>query len=152
MPNQDILYIEQLHNLMKFKPYLLDVRTKKEYCEKHLCSAINIETPIPPLKKEDLNLLQKKLIKLGIKNKHSLIFVYCKKGIRANYAKNILQKLGYVNVLSLGGITTEPLKSIIENKISSIDKKYIKLCDCKNSPVLYKNKTKNKTKHFLENF
>ena len=129
-PNQDITSMAQFYNLIKFEPYLLDVRTKEEYCQNHLCSAINIETPLPPLKQKNLKDLQKKLINLGI-NKHSLIFVYCKKGIRANIAKNILQQLGYVNVMSLGGITTEPLKSAMDGKMTSFNKQYIKICNCK---------------------
>ncbi len=129
--NQDVTSMAQFHNLMRFQPYLLDVRTKEEYCQAHLCSSINIETPKPPLKLKDKKKLKQDLINVGIKNKHVLIFVYCKLGIRANTAKNILKKLGYVNVMSLGGIETEPLKSALEGKMSSFNRQYIKICDCK---------------------
>jgi len=43
--------------------------------------------------------------------KNKLIMVYCKKGVRAGLAKNILRMLGYRNVISLGGVDTEPLRS-----------------------------------------
>jgi rhodanese-related sulfurtransferase len=127
MAKQDITSMPQFYNLMKFQPYLLDVRTEEEYCQSHLCSAINIDMSTPKL----LHDIEKRLIKYGITNKHALLFVYCKRGIRANSAKTILQKLGYKNVMSLGGIETEPLKSAMNGEMTTLNKQYIKICKCK---------------------
>lgn len=126
---QDIHNLEQLHNLMRYNPFLLDVRTIEEYCRMHICSAIHIKTPKPPLKDKDMKELENKLKSIGIKDKNKMIIVYCKLGIRAGIAKNVLEQIGYTNVKSLGGIETEPLKSILSGKINS---PYLKVCQCSN--------------------
>ena len=72
---------------------LLDVRTVKEYEEKHLKSAINI-----PVQKLDssLNRLEK------IKSKP--IMVYCRSGSRSIKASRILEKNGFTPLNVEGGI------------------------------------------------
>lgn len=125
MISQDIHSAKKLNNLLQYKPFLLDVRTKKEFCHRHLCSAINVETPVPPLSNKDILELENRLKKLGI-NKNSVIIIYCKLGIRANRAKNILKNIGYNNVYSLGGIETQPLQSLLKSNINSS----IKFCKC----------------------
>lgn len=130
MAKQDIHTIDELHTILKkHKPYLLDVRTIEEYCNGHICSATNIQTPKPPLKDVDRMNLENKLLNIGINNKNALIIVYCKLGIRANIAKNILKEIGFTNVMSLGGIDTQPLKSIITGTVKS---PYLKVCYCSN--------------------
>ncbi|GIT97697.1 rhodanese-like domain-containing protein [Sulfurovum sp. TSL1] len=72
---------------------LLDVRTVKEYEEKHLKNAINI-----PVQKLDssLNRLEK------VKSKP--ILVYCRSGSRSIKASRILDKYGFTPLNVEGGI------------------------------------------------
>lgn len=72
---------------------ILDVRTPKEFAEKHIPNAINVpnETigsePVPELPSED-----------------QLILVYCRSGNRSKQASKKLAALGYTNVYEFGGI------------------------------------------------
>ena len=70
---------------------LLDVREDFEYAGGHLENAINI-----PL--EDL---EKRLNEL---NKDNKIIVYCLSGTRADIALEILEKNGFNNIYTFGGI------------------------------------------------
>ena len=92
---------------------LLDVRTKEEYAKEHIKGAINI--PYSKIKKE------KKLLEQLIKNKkNKIIVVYCRTGRRSAIAKNILNKMGYSNVINHGGINTwkkvKETKTILKTK------------------------------------
>ena len=71
---------------------VIDVRTRDEYGYNHLQGAINI-----PL--QEVN--QK--IDRYVKDKSTVIIVYCKSGGRSKKACNKLQKLGYSNVYNLDG-------------------------------------------------
>lgn len=110
---QDIYTTDQFIQLLKYDPYILDIRTVDEYCSGHLCGSINIVTPVPPLSSEALSQLEQDLAGVCIRGRDSPIIVYCKRGKRAGISKNILHNLGYTNVLSMGGIEDEPLKSIM---------------------------------------
>ena len=76
---------------------LLDVRTKEEYDEKHIKDAINIP-----------------LASIGDKMPDELpdldenIYVYCRSGNRSHQAARRLNKLGYTNVIDIGGINSWP--------------------------------------------
>ena len=72
---------------------LLDVRTKEEYDEKHIKGAILI--PSAELENK---------VTTEIPDKEHKIFVYCRTGIRAKAACEILKDLGYTNIYNLGGI------------------------------------------------
>lgn len=72
---------------------LLDVRTIREYEDKHLKNAINI--PVKMLS-SSLNELQK------VKNKR--IVVYCRSGSRSIKASRILEKNGFTPLNVEGGI------------------------------------------------
>lgn len=72
---------------------LLDVRTWTEYDEGHIPGAIcipneNIKTQEP----EELP------------NKEQRIYVYCRSGNRSKRAADKLSKLGYQNIIEIGGI------------------------------------------------
>jgi rhodanese-related sulfurtransferase len=121
---KDIRNINELYKYIINKPYILDIRSKKEYNEKHLCGSININIPLPPLKYRDAKKIEKNIKEKNIP-KEEIILVYCKKGYRAGLTKKIMENMGYKNVISLGGIIEEPLKSIIENKNEN---KKIKIC------------------------
>lgn len=71
--------------------YIIDVRTPEEFTDGHYEGAINHE----------LLLLEEELMPEYPKNAH--IYVYCRRGIRAEKAKNILVKNGFTNIVNLGG-------------------------------------------------
>ena len=69
---------------------VIDIRPRDEYATKHLTGAINI-----PLHEID------EKIKYMVRQKSSVIIVYCKHGARSKKAVAKLQKLGYENVYNL---------------------------------------------------
>lgn len=91
---------------------LLDVRTQDEYCHGHLCGSWLVPTPLPPLSTAEMqrfkSILSSRLS--GVQHSHP-IMVYCKLGIRAGIARDILAEMGFTNVISLGGAKTT-LKNI----------------------------------------
>ena len=87
----EISYDEAI-NLINEHPnevILVDVRSKQEYNEGHLTGAICI-----PL--YDIN----KITNI-IKDRDSIIILYCKSGIRSRKAAKILKDLCYMNVYSI---------------------------------------------------
>ena len=72
---------------------ILDVRTKEEYNEGHIPKAISI-----PNEKIDNRVTQE------LPNKEQMIFIYCYSGKRSKQAALKLTKLGYTNLIDLGGI------------------------------------------------
>ena len=71
---------------------IIDVRSNQEYMEGHLQNAINI--PV-------YNLINK--IKLIIKDKNTIIVLYCQTEKRSIKAKKILENIGYTNIYILKG-------------------------------------------------
>ena len=71
---------------------LIDVRTKKEYEEGHIPNAILIELD----KIEDIVDI--------ISDKNKKIYLYCRSGRRSQIAADIVNKLGYINAINIGGI------------------------------------------------
>lgn len=125
--DQDIFKVDTLVELIKkYEPYVIDVRSMTEYCSCHICGAHNINTPLPPLYPSDVRRLEKKLSEICVRGRDSLIIVYCKLGKRAGLAKRLLIKMGYSNVLSLGGVDENPLKKIMEGGNGG----KIRLCQC----------------------
>lgn len=112
--------------LHKHDAVLLDVRTYKEFCQGHLCGATLIPTQLPPLSnREKRNLKDQLRLALdGVPIDHPII-VYCKKGIRAGIAKDLLQQLGYEYVMVLGGVEVAPL-----NKVMSGEMPVLSVCGC----------------------
>ncbi len=80
---------------------LLDVRTREEYEEGHIEGAILI--PLDVLKDEVSDI---------IKDKDTMVFVYCRRGNRSNTAAGILSDLGYLNVYDMGGIIDWPYEVV----------------------------------------
>lgn len=72
---------------------ILDVRTLEEYREKHIPDAINI--PNETIGAEEIPELP---------DKDQLILVYCRSGNRSKQASEKLAKLGYTNIVEIGGI------------------------------------------------
>lgn len=70
---------------------VIDVRTEKEYNEGHLENAINI--PYAEIGEK---------INAHVKDKEEKIIVYCRSGRRSGIAKNILEEMGYKNIINAG--------------------------------------------------
>ena len=85
------------HELVAKGALLLDVRTPKEFGEKHLDGALNV--PV-----DDLPGRLAEIEKLSAGDKQKPIVVYCKSGGRAGRAKAALLEAGFGRVTNLGGI------------------------------------------------
>ena len=72
---------------------ILDVRTIDEYNEGHIPNAICV--PNETIKNDIVNKLP---------NKEQLILIYCRSGNRSSQAASKLAKLGYTNLIDIGGI------------------------------------------------
>ena len=91
---QQISMDEALSQMAEEENYiLLDVRTIEEYEEKHIPGAINIANET--IGKEDIPALP---------DKDQRIYVYCRSGNRSKQAAEKLVKLGYTNIVEIGGI------------------------------------------------
>ncbi|MGN0179234.1 MAG: rhodanese-like domain-containing protein [Monoglobaceae bacterium] len=84
---------EEARKLIKSGAVLVDVRTAKEYSERHLDGAINIPYT-------DIHGVADKFIS----DKLTPVIVYCATGKRSLQAKNSLDYLGYKRVYYLGGV------------------------------------------------
>lgn len=83
---------------------LLDVRTKGEYESGYIPRAINI--PLSDIDEKIISFLP---------DKSQMILVYCRSGNRSREASDKLSKLGYSNVLEIGGINAWK-GEIVKNK------------------------------------
>ena len=72
---------------------LLDVRTKEEFSEGHIPNAVNL-----PNETIGTAMLPQ------LPDKDQRIFVYCRSGNRSRQAAAKLVKLGYTNMIEIGGI------------------------------------------------
>ena len=70
---------------------LLDVRTREEYADGRIPGSIN------------LSLQQIDRIKKVVPDKKKSVYVYCLSGARSRQAKRYLERIGYINVVDLGG-------------------------------------------------
>ena len=84
---------------------ILDVRTAQEYSEKHIPGAINIANE--SIGTEDISELP---------DKDQLILVYCRSGNRSKQASEKLVKLGYTNIIEIGGINSCPGETVNGDK------------------------------------
>ena len=84
---------------------ILDVRTAQEYSEKHIPGAINIANE--SIGTEDIPELP---------DKDQLILVYCRSGNRSKQASEKLVKLGYTNIVEVGGINSWPGETVAGDK------------------------------------
>lgn len=84
---------------------ILDVRTAQEYSEKHIPGAINIANE--SIGTEDIPELP---------DKDQLILVYCRSGNRSKQASEKLVKLGYINIVEIGGINSWPGETVADDK------------------------------------
>ena len=77
----------------RVNPILIDVRTKAEWDDGYVETAIHL-----PLDK----ILDS--IEGVIEDKEQVIYLYCKSGNRSGQAEIALQSIGYVNAKNIGGI------------------------------------------------
>ena len=84
---------------------ILDVRTAQEYSEEHIPGAINIANE--SIGTEDISELP---------DKDQLILVYCRSGNRSKQASEKLVKLGYTNIIEIGGINSWPGETVNGDK------------------------------------
>ena len=74
------------------KAVLLDVRREEEFASGYIAGAINI--PLQEI--EDSTDV--------VVGKNTLLYVYCRSGVRSAQAVNALRYMGYTNVVDIGGI------------------------------------------------
>ena len=72
---------------------ILDVRTVEEYNEGHIPNAINVANET--IGEDEI---------AELPDKDQLIMVYCRSGRRSKLAASKLVKLGYTNIVEIGGI------------------------------------------------
>lgn len=87
---------------------ILDVRTAQEYSEKHIPGAIN--TANESIGTKDIPDIPE------LPDKDQLILVYCRSGNRSKQASEKLVKLGYTNIVEIGGINSWPGETVAGDK------------------------------------
>jgi len=88
---------------------ILDVRTEAEYKEKHIKNSLLVNYAMPA---PDTTFGSRAEAQLP--NKAQFIYVYCKAGVRSEYASRVLVGLGYTNVYDFGGLDDWPYDSWTE--------------------------------------
>lgn len=82
---------------------LLDVRSKEEYLGGHIPGSKNV--PVENIEK----------VVDVIADKNTPVFVYCLRGSRSASAVSAMEKMGYTNAKSIGGIVSYKGKTVIES-------------------------------------
>lgn len=72
--------------------YILDVRTPEEYADGHIPGSINL--PLSNL--EEVTTL--------IKDLAAPVYLYCRSGARSGQGAGVLKRMGYRQVINMGGI------------------------------------------------
>lgn len=87
------------------KEYWIDVRVQQQYQYKHLDGARNL--PLSDLRQ-----------KIGriVKDKDDTIHLYCNSGNQSSIAKNMLDQLGYKNVIDEGGFEEALIAQRLRNE------------------------------------
>jgi phage shock protein E len=96
---------------------LLDIRTVEEYEEFHFEGAILVPTPNPPLTGVAIEHLRQQLLAIVCQPNvryYRPIVTYCRKGIRAGIAAELLREAGFLYSICAGGIETTPLRKLTE--------------------------------------
>ena len=86
--------------------YIIDVRTEAEYKAGHLKGAVLI--PYDQIERR---------ISATVQDFDARIYVYCRSGRRSGIAKDVLNKLGYRDVINLGSVS---------NAAKSLDRQVVK--------------------------
>lgn len=80
-------------SMMQENDIILDVRTAEEYNDEHLPNAVNI--PNETIGSDEIKELP---------DKNQRIFIYCASGKRSKEAAEKLSRLGYKNIIEIGGL------------------------------------------------
>jgi rhodanese-related sulfurtransferase len=83
---------------------LLDVRTASEFRGRHIAGAILI--PVNELERRAA---------AELPDKDTVIFIYCRAGVRASNAARTLAGMGYTQLFNIGGIIDWPYETISGN-------------------------------------
>ena len=83
---------DQVNSALQKGAKIIDVRSAEEYASGHLEKAVNI--PVGELETR---------ISQCVTNKEQPLLLHCASGVRSGHGKRILQKLGYSQVLNVGG-------------------------------------------------
>ena len=86
--NEELIQFQNTKNAI-----LLDVRSKEEYEMSHIPESINI------------GLTDIEKVNEIIKDKSTMIFVYCFSGARSEKACRKIKEMGYKNIKNIGGIS-----------------------------------------------
>lgn len=88
---------EEAWNMMQTRTDLiiLDVRSEAEYKESHIANSVNI--PVNEIGDRFKEEITDDITKT--------ILIYCRSGVRAKQASELLTELGYQNIINFGGIT-----------------------------------------------
>jgi len=78
----------------------IDVRTAEEYAAGHVSQAINIPYEQIAARIPEVT-----------EDKDAVIYLYCRSGRRSGIAKDTLDRLGYRNVVNIGGLKEAQQKS-----------------------------------------
>jgi phage shock protein E len=100
--------INDVNNVITDDDYLIDLRSPNEFKEARLPNSINV----PFLKIGEW-------VKKNVKNYHSTIYLYCQNGARSLHAATTLRKMGYTNIIDLGGLNAyrgELIGEKVDNK------------------------------------
>lgn len=93
--------------LLAADPIWIDVRTADEYNNGHVSEAVNIP----------YTEITGGISALG-EDKDASIYVYCRSGRRSGIAKEILEGLGYTQVVNVGGFEAAMKKSAQETALA----------------------------------
>ncbi len=80
---------------------LLDVRTEEEYSDGHIPGSKNV--PVERIEK----------VADVITDKNTPVYVYCLRGSRSASAVSAMEKMGYTNAKSIGGIASYKGKTVV---------------------------------------
>lgn len=95
---QKMSMVNAIEKMEKENDYvILDVRTQKEYDQGHIPNALLI-----PNESIDDSIIEE------LPSKAQTIYVYCRSGNRSKQAANKLLKMGYTDVIDIGGINAWP--------------------------------------------
>ena len=78
---------------------VLDVRTPREYAQKHLKGAINVNLMAPDFARQ-----VERLTKKGKLKPDQPVYLYCRTGARSGSAARLLRKEGFAEAYNVGGL------------------------------------------------
>ncbi len=85
--------INDINQILSDNEFLIDLRSMTEFREGRIPNSINV----PFLNIEDW-------VKKNVRNLHTRIYLYCQNGARSIHAVIVLKRLGYYDVVDLGGL------------------------------------------------